>query len=385
MSEYYKKYLKYKNKYINLQKQIGGNSFEEIVRRISNFMSSIVVPLNNSYIGFNYEFSQDDNKKSFAKSCDSYTNSPEVDKIRFVKWLNNKYTEKNEIDILRMNPIFFLFYIKIIDYIIDNEPTDDIKEHIKIIIHNSRQLIKKLKLELELESSYLDKIGKRQIFGKATEDLIQLKLQMLELSIDNPEHPGHKSNPFHDLYFKLRWGKFEEANKIYNSLTDSNKKNFDSIHKQLRPSEMSIYIRFLLYKENYNEAITFVIDLDPDILNELKNKFNSIQGKTPHQTSFYNYIDFLTSHSHIDDSALSFHKKLVEGRTPKEIKIMLDTFIGNKQFDEARKLVYSLNRLIKIDILRLMANSRPETIRMYKEILILDDLFLLFEDDIYGP
>ena len=385
MSEYYKKYLKYKNKYINLQKQIGGNSFDEIVRRISNFMSSIVVPLNNSYIGFNYEFSQDDNKKSFAKSCDSYTNSPEVDKIRFVKWLNEKYTKEDQIYILRNNPIFFLFYIKIIAYIINNEPTDDIKEHIKIIIDNSRQLIKKLKLELK--SSYFnkfEKIANKQIFDKATEDLIQLKLQMLELSIDNPEHPGHKSNPFHDLYLKLYWGKFKEADAKYTSLDTSAKKNFDSIHKQLRLSEMSIYIRFLLYKENYNEAITFVIDLDPDILNELKNKFNSIQGKTPHETSFYNYIDFLTSHAGINDSELSFHTEQVE-KTPKEIKIMLDTFIGNKQFDEARKLIYSLNRLIKIDILRLMANSRPETIRMYKEILILDDLFLLFEDDIYGP
>ena len=197
----------------------------------------------------------------------------------------------------------------------------------------------------------------------------------------------HKSNHlFHDLYYNLKWDKFEEAKAIYTGLDPSAKKNFGSIHKQLRPSEMSIYIQFLLNIKDYNNAITFVIELDPDILNELKNKFNSIQFKNTIETSFYNYIHFLTSHAGINDSDLSFYTEQVEGQTPVDIKIMIDKFLGNHQFKEARKLVFSLNRSIKTDILRLMAKSpRPDTIRIYKEHLYIPDSFLLFEDDIYGP
>ena len=169
MSEYYKKYLKYKNKYVNLQKQIGGESFEHFLNSINTFMH-IITPLNNSYIGFTDIFRQPHYKKLFVDTCNFYRKSHEDDKIKFVKWLNNKYTEKNEIDILRKNPIFFLFYIKIIAYIIDKEPTNVIKEHIKIIIDNSRQLITTLKSE----PSY-NKFNK-EIFDEATENLNQLKL-----------------------------------------------------------------------------------------------------------------------------------------------------------------------------------------------------------------
>ena len=198
---------------------------------------------------------------------------------------------------------------------------------------------------------------------------------------DNPDHPIH-NKLFSGLYYDIKWERFDDAYKKYNSLDDSSKEQFDSIYKRLAPSDLKNIIYFFVHRNNYNEAIKFIIDLKMPILQEILVQFNSKQNKTNNENLIENYIYFLY-YSSAEYNELPYQD--VESKTLEEIMLTLANFIEKKQNKEARHFFISLKPLIKTNILHRIADFPSHSKRLYQHVLVIpSDLFDLIKKS-YNP